>query len=399
MAAAARSLPTVGGVLAAALQRVGVRATPFGASRTDAGVHARAQVASFSSRADLDPERLQRAAQRRAPIDGACPGRAPRRPKSFHSHWSSIGKIYRYRISFAGEERAWRLPSARFPYAVRRSDAVRAGARGHGRGTRRLGALRGRRRRPRPGESTALSLLEFDGRGLTASSRRPGSASTSVRHLISGALGVGGRRAQSGRLRRHDGGSAQPPPKAAAGGALPAPRALSARGGPVSGRRRAHAGSRRFRTTGDRIGGLHQRSTQKREGSVSCPPPSADGSESACFPAIGDTASARACSRLQSRGADYTGATRLGGFPEGAAARRRSRARAARRCRAGRSPPGFPGSVTPQSSSSLNTSFGSRSLAMHSLKIAASWGVTWWLWAQADWSFSSSSRSCRPFEW
>ncbi len=110
-------LPTVGGVVRAALARCGVGATPFGASRTDAGVHARAQVASFASRADLDPQVLFRAlsAELPATIQLRCCRIAP---KSFHSHWSSTGKVYRYRISFCGEPRAWRLPAPRFDFCA-----------------------------------------------------------------------------------------------------------------------------------------------------------------------------------------------------------------------------------------------------------------------------------------
>ena len=86
-------LPTVCGVLSAALHRAGVGATPFGASRTDAGVHARAQVASFTTTQvpDLDAL-LQR-------LDADLPSTirvlaAREADSSFHSHWSSIGKIY-----------------------------------------------------------------------------------------------------------------------------------------------------------------------------------------------------------------------------------------------------------------------------------------------------------------
>ena len=109
-------LPTVCGVLSAALHRAGVGATPFGASRTDAGVHARAQVASFTTTSELELDRLR--ARLEADLPSTLRVLALREASSsFHAHWSSTGKIYRYRISFRGAPAAWRLPSARFPYS------------------------------------------------------------------------------------------------------------------------------------------------------------------------------------------------------------------------------------------------------------------------------------------
>lgn len=109
-------LPTVGGVLAASLHRAGIGATPFGASRTDAGVHARAQVASLSTQTPFDPDALRD--RLNADLPTTLRVLALREaPSSFHSHWSSTGKIYRYRISFGGSPTAWRLPCERFPYS------------------------------------------------------------------------------------------------------------------------------------------------------------------------------------------------------------------------------------------------------------------------------------------
>lgn len=90
-------LPTVGGVLRSALRRLGIEATPFGASRTDARVQAFGQIASFQSRHAIDPtELLMR-------LNDALPStvrirQAARALPSFHAHWSAVGKVYRYRI-------------------------------------------------------------------------------------------------------------------------------------------------------------------------------------------------------------------------------------------------------------------------------------------------------------
>ena len=90
-------LPTVGGVLGSALRRIGIQATPFGASRTDARVQALGQIASFQSRLAIDPAELL------VRLNDALPStirirQAARAHPSFHAHWSAAGKVYRYRI-------------------------------------------------------------------------------------------------------------------------------------------------------------------------------------------------------------------------------------------------------------------------------------------------------------
>ncbi|MGC4114095.1 MAG: Ig-like domain-containing protein [Myxococcales bacterium] len=182
-------LPTVGGVLSASLHRAGIGATPFGASRTDAGVHARAQVASFSTRAPVDPDRLREALNDDLP--GTIRILALREADaSFHSHWSSIGKVYRYRLSFAGAPASWRLPSERFPYpsldTARLAEALRlleaapdvsafATEREHGPDQRKL-----TRARIVDGSSDREFLLEVAAAGF---------GKHLVRHLVGGALG------------------------------------------------------------------------------------------------------------------------------------------------------------------------------------------------------------------
>ena len=69
-----------------------------GASRTDAGVHAAAQVASVNLDVDLSTSSLLRAINVRLPVDirilqveDAAPG--------FHARFHSRGKSYRYRLA------------------------------------------------------------------------------------------------------------------------------------------------------------------------------------------------------------------------------------------------------------------------------------------------------------
>jgi len=92
--------PTVQGALAAALERVmGARLLPQGSGRTDAGVHALAQVASCAMESEpaIPAENLVRAlndllppAVRVLSVEDA--------PPEFHARHSARAKTYRYRI-------------------------------------------------------------------------------------------------------------------------------------------------------------------------------------------------------------------------------------------------------------------------------------------------------------
>ncbi len=91
-------LLTVQGLLADALARItGESVLPQGAGRTDASVHALAQVASFSLDADIPPANLQRALNRMLP-PGIRVNRAELMPAGFHARHSSCHKTYEYRI-------------------------------------------------------------------------------------------------------------------------------------------------------------------------------------------------------------------------------------------------------------------------------------------------------------
>jgi tRNA pseudouridine38-40 synthase len=91
-------LPTIQGELQAALGRItGETPLPQGSGRTDAGVHALAQVASFALRAPIPPENLHGALNRTLPPSiRISEARTVRR--TFHARHSAIAKTYEYRI-------------------------------------------------------------------------------------------------------------------------------------------------------------------------------------------------------------------------------------------------------------------------------------------------------------
>jgi tRNA pseudouridine38-40 synthase len=89
---------TIQGELQRALERVtGEAPLPQGSGRTDAGVHALAQVASFTLMASIPAENLHRALNRKLP--GAIRVlEAKTMPAEFHARHSAIAKTYEYRV-------------------------------------------------------------------------------------------------------------------------------------------------------------------------------------------------------------------------------------------------------------------------------------------------------------
>jgi tRNA pseudouridine38-40 synthase len=112
-----------------------------GAGRTDAGVHALAQVASFSLERTIDPDTLVRALNHKLPPDVRV-GSARAMPPHFHARFDARRKTYRYRIWQGGvlspfqRRYAWHLPGALDV------DAMRAAARLVA-GTHDFGAFKG----------------------------------------------------------------------------------------------------------------------------------------------------------------------------------------------------------------------------------------------------------------
>jgi tRNA pseudouridine38-40 synthase len=92
-----RPVRTVQDVLEAALLKLGdgVRVPVAAAGRTDAGVHALGQVASFDLPRDFEPDLLGRALNGLLPRDLRVLA-AARVPESFHARRSAVSKLYRY---------------------------------------------------------------------------------------------------------------------------------------------------------------------------------------------------------------------------------------------------------------------------------------------------------------
>ncbi len=106
---------TVQGRVERALEEVlRERVRLHGAGRTDAGVHARGQVAHFQTASALPPENILKGANTHLPPDIAILEAEEAEP-DFHARYSARWKIYRYRIlvrdtrSPLARDRAWRV--------------------------------------------------------------------------------------------------------------------------------------------------------------------------------------------------------------------------------------------------------------------------------------------------
>lgn len=124
---------TVQGLLEDALFTVtGDRTRVSGAARTDAGVHAFEQVASFKTLSGLDTDVLHRALNANLPHDiriiaaGEC-------PPDFHPRYSAKGKTYSFIISQKGpysvflERYSWNMPCKPDCGAMREAASYLAG--------------------------------------------------------------------------------------------------------------------------------------------------------------------------------------------------------------------------------------------------------------------------------
>jgi tRNA pseudouridine38-40 synthase len=90
--------PTIQGTLAEAIESLtGEKLLPQGSGRTDAGVHALGQVASFALAAPIPAENLQRALNRTLPPSiRILETRTVR--STFHARHSAVAKTYEYRV-------------------------------------------------------------------------------------------------------------------------------------------------------------------------------------------------------------------------------------------------------------------------------------------------------------
>lgn len=108
--------PTVQGSLAEAILHVtGEHVLPQGSGRTDTGVHALAQVATFTLTVPIPPENLHRALNRALPpsirilsVESVPPG--------FHARHNALRKTYEYRIFPTGKTGAIICPPMLAPY-------------------------------------------------------------------------------------------------------------------------------------------------------------------------------------------------------------------------------------------------------------------------------------------
>ncbi|WP_353062315.1 tRNA pseudouridine synthase A [Tunturibacter psychrotolerans] len=92
------ALPTVQGTLAQAIHRItGETVLPQGSGRTDTGVHALAQVATFSLTVPIPAANLHRALNRALPPSIRILSVEPV-PEDFHARHSARRKTYEYRI-------------------------------------------------------------------------------------------------------------------------------------------------------------------------------------------------------------------------------------------------------------------------------------------------------------
>ncbi len=117
--------PTVAGEITKALRTILKQEVKLtGASRTDAGVHARGQVANFKTDREVEPERLLKGLNGLLPPDIKVV-RVEEVPLEFDARRSSRGKEYLYRIfnrkipSPFEYKRSWFFP---FPLGVKRME-------------------------------------------------------------------------------------------------------------------------------------------------------------------------------------------------------------------------------------------------------------------------------------
>ena len=129
------SAATIQGTIEAAITRIsGERTAVSGAGRTDAGVHATAQVAHVETQAALDPQTWRRALNAVLPPDVKVIA-VEHAPAGFHARFSAVGKRYRYRLlnrpvpSPTERRTSWYVPQRLNLVAMRRAAKALIGRR------------------------------------------------------------------------------------------------------------------------------------------------------------------------------------------------------------------------------------------------------------------------------
>lgn len=125
--------PTVQGVLEQALSTLTQQPTPVvGAGRTDAGVHALGQVASFRSEKPLAPHEWMRGLNALMP-DRICVRSVDAVSDDFHARYSAKGKLYAYLLlnrpgrTALDRDRVWHVPRPLDRRAMREAAALLIG--------------------------------------------------------------------------------------------------------------------------------------------------------------------------------------------------------------------------------------------------------------------------------
>ena len=168
--------PTVQAEIETALQKItGQSVTVAGSGRTDAGVHALGQVASFSCETRLNAGDLMNALNALLPdtnVDKEC------RPEdeTFHARFSARGKTYRYRMinrrlpSAFDRHYAWHISRNLDRHAMRAAIRHMIGTHDfsafQGSGSPRAHAVRTIMRAELRGENSGLLMLEIEADGF-----------------------------------------------------------------------------------------------------------------------------------------------------------------------------------------------------------------------------------------
>jgi tRNA pseudouridine38-40 synthase len=198
----AGSRPTIQGTLERVLRRILQEPVQvIGSGRTDAGVHAQAQVAHVRIRSSMPPARLWRALNALLPPDIAVT-RLEAAAGGFHARFHAARKRYRYRV-FTGAV----VPPFIRPYVHHLSVPLDLAVM-----RRELAALRGRHNfrafahRPKAGHSTvrAVTTARLARRGLELHLEVEGGGflHTMVRSIAGTLLDVGRGRLPAGTVRR-----------------------------------------------------------------------------------------------------------------------------------------------------------------------------------------------------
>lgn len=212
---------TVQGELEGALSRLagGTRVAASGAGRTDTGVHALGQVASFELPRILAPDDLARALNGLLPADVRVLAAATA-PAGFHARRSATGKLYRYVLDTGGVQPPQRRRfAAHVPFALDQERVREAALLYLGRHD--FASLASAGGSVKTTERTVRrSAVAFEGDTMTYEVEADGFLRKMVRSLVGGLIAAGRGALDGGALRKalevRDRG-AWPPPAAACG--------------------------------------------------------------------------------------------------------------------------------------------------------------------------------------